>query len=134
MIRVTTYEEYLEEPKSLSWEDCNCRHQTMVEAIGDDPDALELYGELMEASANYVQTRALWSVMDHEEKMEQNELRTARHDSVITHFNMLARYLKDKGKDTSWWDDLGADPVGYGRKAIGDFGCFLAFVGGINAR
>lgn len=61
--------------------------------------------------------------------------RTSCHNSVIIHFNMLARYLKKNGKAAVWRDELGyEEDDSYNRKAIGDFACYLAFVNGINAR
>lgn len=54
---------------------------------------------------------------------------------MITHFNMLARYLKQQGKAAPWRDALGYEKdEPCNRKAIGDFACYLAFVNGINAR
>ncbi|MGN9012499.1 hypothetical protein ACTNBP_07090 [Oliverpabstia intestinalis] len=36
--------------------------------------------------------------MSKEEKIDTDSLRTSHHDSVITHLNMLARYLKMQGE------------------------------------
>ena len=106
----------------------------MIAEIGTDVDALELYNELMKVTARYATIRANWLLLSREEKNEQDSGRTSCHNSVITHFNMLARYLKQQGKTAAWRDELGYeedDP--YNRKAIGDFACYLAFVNGINA-
>lgn len=110
-------------------------HAEMLAEIGADTEALELYDELMKVATRYAAIRANWLLLSREEKSEQDSGRTSCHNSVITHFNMLVRYLKQQGKAAAWRDELGYeedDP--YNRKAIGDFACYLAFVNGINAR
>ena len=107
----------------------------MLAEIGADTGSLELYDELMKVATRYAAIRANWLLLSREEKSEQDSGRTSCHNSVITHFNMLVRYLKQQGKAAVWRDELGYeedDP--YNRKAIGDFACYLAFVNGINAR
>ena len=107
----------------------------MLAEIGANMEALELYDELMKITTRYATIRANWLLLNREEKIEQDSGRTSCHNSVITHFNMLARYLKQQGKVAAWRDELGYeedDP--YNRKTIGDFACYLAFVNGINAR
>ena len=107
----------------------------MLAEIGSDVETLELYDELMKVITRYAAIRANWLLLSREEKNEQDSGRTSCHNSVIIHFNMLARYLKQQGNTTAWRDKLGYeedDP--YNRKAIGDFACYLAFVNGINAR
>lgn len=132
---VCTYEEYLKQPKAIIFGKMQIFHAEMLAEIGADVDALELYDELIKIATRYAAIRANWLLLSREEKSEQDSGRTSCHNSVITHFNMLARYLKQQGKTTAWRDDLGYeedDP--YNRKAIGDFACYLAFVNGINAR
>lgn len=110
-------------------------HAEMLAEIGADVEVLELYDELMKVATRYAAIRANWLLLSREEKNEQDSGRTSCQNSVITHFNMLARYLKQHGKAAAWRDALGYeedDP--YNRKAIGDFACYLAFVNGINAR
>ena len=49
--------------------------------------------------------------------------------------NMLARYLRMQGKSASWRDTLGEESENpYYRKRIGDFACYLVFIGSLNAR
>ena len=63
------------------------------------------------------------------EKAECDSGRTACHDSVITKFNMLARYLKIQGRDIGWRDKLGyEEEEKLYRKKIGDFACYLVLV------
>lgn len=131
---VCTYEEYLKQPKAITFGKMQIFHAEMLAEIGSDVETLELYDELMKVATRYAAIRANWLLLSREEKSEQDSGRTSCHNSVITHFNMLARYLKQQGKTAAWRDELGYeedDP--YDRKAIGDFACYLAFVNGINA-
>ncbi|MEI3147239.1 MAG: hypothetical protein V8T10_04535 [Merdibacter sp.] len=114
---------------------CKLIHTEMIAEIGTDVDALELYDELIKIATRYATIRANWLLLSREEKNEQDSGRTSCHNSVIIHFNMLARYLKQQGRTAAWRDELGYeedDPNN--RKAIGDFACYFAFVNGINAR
>lgn len=131
---VCTYEEYLKRPKAITFAKMQTIHTEMLAEIGSDVETLELYDELMKVATRYAAIRANWLLLSREEKNGQNSGRTSCHNSVIIHFNMLARYLKQQGKTAAWRDELGYeedDP--YNRKAIGDFACYLAFVNGINA-
>ena len=132
---VCTYEEYLKRPKAITFAKMQTIHTEMIAEIGTDVDALELYDELIKIATRYAAIRANWLLLSREEKNEQDSGRTSCHNSVIIHFNMLARYLKQQGRTAAWRDELGYeedDPNN--RKAIGDFACYLAFVNGINAR
>ena len=132
---VCTYDEYLKQPKAITFGKMQIFHAEMLAEIGADTEALELYDELMKVATRYAAIRANWLLLSREEKSEQDSGRTSCHNSVITHFNMLVRYLKRQGKAAAWRDELGYeedDPNN--RKAIGDFACYLAFVNVINAR
>ena len=132
---VCTYEEYLKQPKAITFEKMQTIHMEMLAEIGADMEALELYGELTKVATRYAAIRANWLLLSREEKSEQDSGRTSCHNSVITHFTMLERYLKQQGRTAAWRDELGYeedDPNN--RKAIGDFACYLAFVNAINAR
>lgn len=132
---ISTYEEYTKLPKAVPLEHMKVIHKQIVSEVGNDPDALELYDDLIKVATRYAAIRANWLLMSREEKMNQDPGRTSCHNSVITHFNMLARYLKQQGKTTAWRDKLGyEEDDSYNRKAIGDFACYLAFVNGINGR
>ncbi len=132
---VCTYEEYLKQPKAITFGKMQIFHAEMLAEIGADTEALELYDELMKVATRYAAIRANWLLLSREEKSEQDSGRTSCHNSVITHFNMLARYLKQQGKAAAWRDKLGYEEDDlYNRKAVGDFACYLAFVNGINAR
>lgn len=130
-----TFEDYLKEQKTLSFEQMQSLHREMIDEIGDDPDVKELYDELVEIATKYAAMRADWQQMSREEKMDRDSLRTSRHDSMIIHFNMIARYLKMQGKKAQWRDQLGYEEEDkYCRKTIGDFGCYIVFVNSICSR
>ena len=132
---MTTYDEYLSMPKAMPVEKMISIHQQIAEEIEKDPDAIDLYGELIAAAIKYATIRAKWSVMSREEKMEKDPYRTSLHNDVILQINILARYLRQVGKPALWRDELGdeeADPMC--RKTLGDFACYLAFVNGLCAR
>ena len=132
---VCTYEEYLKQPKAITFGKMQIFHAEMLAEIGADTGSLELYDELMKVATRYAAIRANWLLLSREEKSEQDSGRTSCHNSVITHFNMLVRYLKQQGKAAAWRDKLGYEEDDlYNRKAVGDFACYLAFVNGINAR
>lgn len=132
---ITTYEEYLDMGRSLTFEDMQDIHSQMIADIGTDADARELYEELIDASTKYADIRAEWLLLDREKKMEMDARRTSCHDSVIIKFNMLARYVRMQGKDAKWRDCLGDEKENpYNRKRIGDYACYLVFINSLNAR
>lgn len=96
-MEMCTFEQYLKEPYALDFQQMQRIHGDLLKEIGEDPEAVELYGELIDAATRYAGIRAKWLRMSKEEKMDTDSLRTSHHDSVITHLNMLARYLKMQG-------------------------------------
>ena len=58
-----------------------------------------------------------------------NDDRTVMHDSVIHSLDELAAYTKEHGKEAKWRDELG-----YQRKRIGDFACYVSLIYGVFAR
>ncbi len=132
---ITTYEQYLEKQKSFSLEQMEALHRAILEEIKGDEDAKEIYDELIETATRYLEFRSNWLVWSRSTRMEKDSSRTACHNSLIVKFNMLARYLKMQGKDAAWRDKLGYEEDDrYNRKALGDFGCYLAFINSLNAR
>ncbi len=132
---IDLYSDYLSEPKSISLEEMVRLHTEMTGEIGTDPDALELYGDLMETAVQYASFRANWHLWDRTIKAEKDASRTSCHSAVIIRFNQLAHFLKMQGRNAAWRDALGYeenDP--YFRKRIGDFACYIVFINSINAR
>ena len=134
-MNINTFADYLNEPCALHFDQMKRFHQEMIDEIGMDPKAVELYDDLVSEAGKYAAIRASWQQMSREEKMEKDSLRTSIHDSVIIHFNMLARYLRMQGKKAEWRDRLGYEEDNkFYRKAIGDFGCYIVFVNSICSR
>ena len=132
---VSVYEEYLSMPQCLSMEEMHSLHKEMVEEIGNDEEAQELYRELISVSTRYMSFRSNWLLWSREEKMEKDSARTSCHDSVIVKFNMLERFLKVKGKEARWREVLGYEENDLNlRKRIGDFACYMVFVNSLLAR
>lgn len=130
-----TFSKYMEEPYSLSMEQMNAIQIELLKEIGTDPDAAELYTELIAVATRYAAIRAGWQQLSREEKVDRDSSRTSCHDSVITHFNVLARYLKSQGRQAKWRDLLGYEEDDkYFRKTIGDFACYLVFINSLCAR
>lgn len=135
LMMISTYEDYLSLPMSLSLKEMASLHKDMAGEIGNDPDSLELFEELIVTATRYMVFRSNWLFWSKEEKMDKDSSRTACHDSVIVKFNQLARYLKMQGKAAAWRDALGYEEDDrYFRKRIGDFACYLVFVNSVLAR
>lgn len=130
-----SYEHYVQEPKALSFDQMEKLHYELLVELENDQVGQELYDELIEEATTYAEIRAKWLQMEPNQKMEQDSFRTACHNSLITCFNMLARYLKTQGKMAKWRDALGYEEDDkYFRKTIGDFGCYLVFINSLCAR
>lgn len=127
------YEEYLKRIDTLTIEQASEIYRTIIESLDlDENDDREILQDYLMAAAKYANVRACWNNLSREEKMDTDANRTACHNKVILHLNILARYLASKGKDVSWRDELGDDSLH--RKKMGDFACYVACIEGLNAR
>lgn len=132
---ILTYEDYLPAPGSLTLGEMQSLHREIKKDAGHDEDALGLYQGLLAAAVKYSESRAYWPLWDWGQKLAEDSVRTSRHDRVIDCFNILARYLRNQGKQASWRDVLGDEKENpYCRKRIGDFACYLVFIESLNAR
>ena len=125
----------MDTPRPLSFEQAIKLHEEMLSEIGTDKTVTEIYSEICEKAARYSIFRLRWLIMSKEEKADADPSRTARHDSLIICINKLARYLRMNRKTAAWREKLGdeaSDP--YIRKRIGDFGCYIALINGLNTR
>lgn len=125
----STYDDYQTMPGSLTFEQMADLHKQILADAKLDADSADLFKNVFAAAVKYSQSRAGWTLWDREKRMEEDSARTSRHNQVIDSINILARYLKAQGKPAAWRDALGDD-----RKRIGDFACFLVFIGNLNAR
>ena len=134
-MKALSYKNYIDTPQSLSFEQALKIHEEILSEIAADETSTEIYTDLCEKAARYSDFRSKWLLMSKEEKADADPSRTVCHDSLIICINKLARYLRMNGKPAAWREELGdetADP--YIRKRIGDFGCCIAFINGLNAR
>ena len=128
-----TYENYLAERDSITMEKAAEIHARICSCIDpENEDDMEILGDFLKAAAKYAGVRAGWKLLSREEKMDTDANRTACHDKVIFHLNILARYLASKGEDASWRDELGDEEEH--RKKIGDFACYVTCIEGLTAR
>ena len=117
------YHEYLRKYDSITMEQAVEIYQRIYKALDpDDEDGMEILGEYLAAAGKYAR----------EEKSDTDANRTACHNKVIFHLNILSRYLASKEKDISWRNELGDEKEN--RKKIGDFACYVALMEGLDAR
>ena len=121
------YKEYLKKSDAITMEQAVGIYEKICRSLDPaDEDDREIWGEYFAA------IRAGWNRLSREEKADTDENRTACHNKVIFHLNILSRYLAAKGKDISWRDELGDEKEN--RKKIGDFACYVALMEGLDAR
>lgn len=129
------YDDYRGADRWISMEECLKLQAEMAAEIGTDPDAMELYDDLISACIDYADLRAAWTIHDNDWRSAKDRTRTIYHDGVISSMNTLATYLrKIQGKKAEWRSILGENEKGPDRKRVGDFACFLVYIQGINGR
>lgn len=57
---ICKYEDYLKEPYILTLEQMQQIHNDLLTDLGNDPEALELYEEPIDAATKYAAMRAKW--------------------------------------------------------------------------
>ena len=120
-----TYKTYLNEPQSITMEECNEIYIDIVEQLEKNKDgkALELFQEMQKRATVYAGTRANWVNLSFAERAEADEDRSRKHDLFIKAKGTLAAYMYDRKMNIDWEDRLGTD-----RKRIGDFACYMTFL------
>ena len=76
---MNTFENYLNEPYSLRFEQMQDLHRELLEEIGSDNNAFELYSDLVSIATKYAAIRAGWQQMTREDKMDKDSLRSSYH-------------------------------------------------------
>ncbi len=92
-------------------------------------DIMDFVKDMVDKANKYTSIRCKWEFMTNEERMEEDSMRTALHNSFITSINIVSRILASEGLDISWREKLGDD-----RKILGDFACFMSYMIGITNR
>jgi hypothetical protein len=94
-----------------------------------------LWRGLRRAATAYAILRLDWSSAPlGSERAAVDDRRSLAHDVFIDACNALSRRCGAHDLDQTWRRDLGDSATLSGRKAIGDFACFIAFVVGLEAR
>jgi hypothetical protein len=84
---------------------------------------------LFRAAVDYARIRAQWQLSSLEERVAMNAGRTASHDAFIEACDVMGRSMGNENEDASWRNELG-----YDRKEIGDFACYINLILGLAAR
>lgn len=92
-------------------------------------DILDFVKDMVDKANKYTSVRCKWEFMSNKERLEEDSMRTALHNSFITSINIISRILESEGLDISWREKLGDD-----RKVLGDFACFISYIVGITNR
>ena len=125
-----TYRSYKKNSKVLLLEEAHEIYEKMLLEIDfNDSDIKEIWNDLIQNCLEYAAIRSKWLTYTQDQRREKDSVRTAKHNVLISSFNMLSRYLEKIGKGISWRNALGDE-----RKRIGDFACYIAFIFGLNAR
>lgn len=85
--------------------------------------------ELYKYAVKYARIRVDWYFAYEEKRREMDISRTLAHNAFIDSCNILSRNMAAIGEDNIWRTILGND-----RRDIGDFGCYLQFYIGIQAK
>ena len=128
-----SYSEYLNvwNGRSLSIDKSLEIYDEMIYGINSSKteDIMDFVKDMVDKANKYTSIRCKWEFMTNEERMEEDSMRTALHNSFITSINIVSRILVSEGIDVSWREKLGDD-----RKIVGDFACFISFMIGITNR
>lgn len=92
-----------------------------------DEDIIYLYNSLIEKAIRYAHTRAEWTTLTRQEKIDRDESRSLLHNSFISSIDIISR---TQGEAGSVWRKRLADD----RKRIGDFACYIALFKALDAR
>ena len=122
------YENYLKMPDDLEFEQAMKVYEELLEEnLEEDEIYDKLWDHALHCMIDYGSLRAHWKITPKTDR--SNDDRTVMHDSVIHSLDELAAYTKAHGKEAKWRDELG-----YQRKRIGDFACYVSLIYGVFAR
>lgn len=125
-----TYESYLKEQNSITFEEAKkIYNELLTEMNFKDDDCKDLWDSLMENIIKYVNIRSKCLIISQTERLESDKGRTDTHNSLISCFNALQRYIQINKGNNNWRNELGQE-----RKRIGDFACYIAYVYSLNSR
>ena len=105
----------------------NKYEELLEENLEEDEIYDKLWDHALHCMIDYGSLRAHWKITPKTDR--SNDDRTVMHDSVIHSLDELAAYTKEHGKEAKWREELG-----YQRKRIGDFACYVSLIYGVFAR
>ena len=121
------YENYLKMPDDLEFEQAMKVYEELLEEnLEEDEIYDKLWDHALHCMIDYGSLRAHWKITPKTDR--SNDDRTVMHDSVIHSLDELAAYTKEHGKEAKWREELG-----YQRKRIGDFACYVSLIYGVFA-
>src|SRR5690606_32549230 len=127
-----TYDKYLESKDSITFGESDRYYARILKYVDSkDEDFMELLTDVIKSATTYASTRANWGTMTLEEKQEMDPLRTIQHNDFMATLKILARYMKNQGWDSDWFDEVGV--VEKDRKRFGDFACYIVCINSLNA-
>lgn len=122
------YENYLKMPDDLEFEQAMKVYEELLEEnLEEDEIYDKLWDHALHCMIDYGSLRTHWKITPKTDR--SNDDRTVMHDSVIHSLDELAAYTKEHGKEAKWREELG-----YQRKRIGDFACYVSLIYGVFAR
>lgn len=128
MFKDFVYDKYLKAPDPISFEEAMKIYEEIMKEAPDDNDAFDKAWEnAIEKMTAYADLRAHWKITPKPKR--DNDQRTIKHDSVIASLNQLAECMKEQNLNAEWREELG-----YQRKRIGDFACYVSLMYGLSAR
>ena len=122
------YDNYLKMPDDLEFEQAMKVYEELLEEnLEEDEIYDKLWDHALHCMIDYGSLRAHWKITPKTDR--SNDDRTVMHDSVIHSLDELAAYTKEHGKEAKWREELG-----YQRKRIGDFACYVSLIYGVFER
>jgi len=113
----------------MNWNDAQKIAHDLNKYEAKDEDFFDLREDLNWASLRYSNLRFKWYVSDIDKKKDLDQERTASHNSLISCWNALCRYMNNQNIELNSKALFPND-----RKNIGDLACFFCAIIGIMSR
>lgn len=142
---IPSYKNYLAMKERLTFEQMHQIHENILKNVdSNNQDFLDVWQNIIQSSINYTTTRAEWSYLSNEQKLNKDSYRTTEHNTVLTNFILLERiFILHSWNKHTWTKELFLQndvsnrtrhDINEHRKRIGDFANYLAFIYAVNAR
>jgi len=138
------YKKYLMNSDHISFEEMENIHSSIfLDVTNSDRDFEELWNNVVYSAIKYTRIRAEWNNLSGEQKMKTGSQRTNCHNTLLSAFISLERYMNWKKLNTCWTKQLFLQDfieprtikdIDSRRERIGDFGNYLTFIYALNGR